>query len=292
MSQLSRFRDLLSQIEQEYISLLQDSSGVNNEVIDQSYSNMGDFESDGANALVPYEMPSDIGLDDVVPKEIELDRGVEEVAPMDIAFYKGLEDTIPNGIHNVTEQQNGDQENTSAPEVQQLGSARGSMLYSLVDVGDAEVCGFAEGLSRKTSLHSAHSIRTSSSDATTFVFPNWWNPDVEDLKRLSSARSSNAVLSFVHDQEEVHRVFSPLSFPKLHWDFLGSVLLLYVAWAMPFQIVFGTATNIPLWMNIVDVAITTFFSLDVILNFNTGFVDQGRVIRNRRKIILRYSKGC
>eukprot|EP00929_Paragymnodinium_shiwhaense_P111303 TRINITY_DN7910_c0_g1_i2.p1 TRINITY_DN7910_c0_g1~~TRINITY_DN7910_c0_g1_i2.p1 ORF type:complete len:1061 (+),score=211.59 TRINITY_DN7910_c0_g1_i2:71-3184(+) len=86
-------------------------------------------------------------------------------------------------------------------------------------------------------------------------------------------------------------VLSPVRPFRLWWDILVVCLMLYQLWAVPFTAFYmkdGEALNV---FKTIDNVIMIFFIVDIILNFNTGYIQDGVVVMTRDKIILSYLKG-
>jgi len=86
-------------------------------------------------------------------------------------------------------------------------------------------------------------------------------------------------------------VFHPYKSVRLRWDIAITVVMLYVLVDIPIQICFDL--NLPInhpW-SLVEFAVDIFFMVDVILNFNTGFIEEEKFISSRTEIAKRYVSG-
>lgn len=86
-------------------------------------------------------------------------------------------------------------------------------------------------------------------------------------------------------------VFAPNSTLKKYWDYLLFVMLLYISYAVPYKIAFfETDEKWPFEaLEWIDVICDYCFALDLLVNFNTGYVDGTQVIvTNRYKIAKQY----
>jgi len=86
-------------------------------------------------------------------------------------------------------------------------------------------------------------------------------------------------------------VFHPFEPIRLKWDIAITIVMVYVIADIPIQICFdlNLPTNSP-W-SWVEFAVNMFFMVDIIFNFNTGFVEEERFIVSRRQIAKRYAAG-
>lgn len=84
-------------------------------------------------------------------------------------------------------------------------------------------------------------------------------------------------------------VVSPADPGRLIWDLVCFVLILYEVWAFPFETLFVKDDH-PGFMAAYW-AITAFFCVDIVLNFNTGYIDKGRFTKDRCKIARHYLRG-
>ena len=75
---------------------------------------------------------------------------------------------------------------------------------------------------------------------------------------------------------------------RLFFDLLGLVLIIVEVITIPLLISFPELdTSDAEWMK---TSITLYFSIDMILNFNTGFYERGDLVTKRKKIALHYLK--
>jgi len=85
-------------------------------------------------------------------------------------------------------------------------------------------------------------------------------------------------------------VFHPYSTWRLRWDFSIVVVMTYILVNIPLQICFQI--NLPPdhpW-SFVDLGVNVFFMIDILVNFNTAFFQQSKLITSRREIAKNYTK--
>lgn len=76
---------------------------------------------------------------------------------------------------------------------------------------------------------------------------------------------------------------------KVYWDLSVLVVTVGAAIIIPVSVVFGTTGKfLPILATIIS---TSVFIADIVINFNTSFHFQGKVIQNRRAIARRYLRG-
>ncbi|KAK3269774.1 hypothetical protein CYMTET_21796 [Cymbomonas tetramitiformis] len=86
-------------------------------------------------------------------------------------------------------------------------------------------------------------------------------------------------------------VFQPSSTAKKYWDYLLFILLLYISYAVPYKIAFfETDEKWPIEaLEWADVICDYCFALDLLINFNTAYIDNTQtVVTNRYKIAQQY----
>lgn len=102
--------------------------------------------------------------------------------------------------------------------------------------------------------------------------------------RLSSGTTDNgeSVPGFIC-------LLSPAGRCRVAWDCLFVLCLLYEMWSTPFEIFFIPDDNdLPEWFRVVSIVSIIIFCIDIVLNFCTGYVSNGLIIMERRKIIVNY----
>lgn len=86
-------------------------------------------------------------------------------------------------------------------------------------------------------------------------------------------------------------IFHPLEPIRLQWDGFMTLVMIYVVIELPIIICFdiNVPPNSP-W-SIVDLVVDFIFFVDIIFNFNTGFLRDSQFIKSRRQIAKRYLRG-
>ncbi|GLI60371.1 hypothetical protein VaNZ11_002496, partial [Volvox africanus] len=83
----------------------------------------------------------------------------------------------------------------------------------------------------------------------------------------------------------------PASLPRMTWDIVMLVVVLYVAVVTPLKISFPEATHL-LILHVVDLVATACLSVDVIVNLRTAYISPiGELVRDSRLIASRYIRG-
>ena len=83
-------------------------------------------------------------------------------------------------------------------------------------------------------------------------------------------------------------VLSPDSRLSTTWELIVVLPLLYTATVMPFQVFFLVDDDSPEWA-VVDVIVSLFFLIDMIVAFNLGYYDRNDdIVLDRCKIASRY----
>ena len=79
---------------------------------------------------------------------------------------------------------------------------------------------------------------------------------------------------------------------KLHvrarWDAVVVFSILYTSVVLPLRITFGNAENLADPLSIIDFLIDALFMVDIYLNFNTGFDDDGTVVMDAQIVRFHY----
>lgn len=76
---------------------------------------------------------------------------------------------------------------------------------------------------------------------------------------------------------------------KVLWNFIGVIFILYQAIVIPFVIALDLVKNPTLVL--LEIIQDCFFVVDLIINFNTAYVQEGELVVDRKKIALKYLKG-
>eukprot|EP00854_Cymbomonas_tetramitiformis_P010161 gene10161-12023_t len=114
------------------------------------------------------------------------------------------------------------------------------------------------------------------------------NDAKEEEKRISLRKS---LMSVFEGGERRKVVFQPSSTAKKYWDYLLFILLLYISYAVPYKIAFfETDEKWPIEaLEWADVICDYCFALDLLINFNTAYIDNTQtVVTNRYKIAQQY----
>ena len=78
------------------------------------------------------------------------------------------------------------------------------------------------------------------------------------------------------------------SFSRL-WNSLISIILIYVTFALSFELAFIEETNLFFQLN--EYITSAIFILDIFYNFNAAFINQhGNIVVSRKEIVIRYMK--
>jgi len=84
-------------------------------------------------------------------------------------------------------------------------------------------------------------------------------------------------------------IFHPAEPIRLRWDLLMTLIMLYVLIDLPVKLCFEIEINST--NSLIELVIDAFFFVDIIFNFNTGFITEARFITSRLEISKRYLKG-
>ena len=74
---------------------------------------------------------------------------------------------------------------------------------------------------------------------------------------------------------------------RMYWDFLCMVAIIIVIFLLPFDIAFNLQSD---FLNDFNYFTVALFSLDMLINFNTAFIDKGEIIDDRKIIAKDYFK--
>ena len=86
-------------------------------------------------------------------------------------------------------------------------------------------------------------------------------------------------------------VLDPNSPHRFTWDASCMVLILFIAFELPIRLAFSFDYDTPPGWLIYDYCVLLVFFIDMMLNFRTGYVLEGEVIMNPRKIVWHYLRG-
>ncbi|CAD8078547.1 unnamed protein product [Paramecium primaurelia] len=81
-------------------------------------------------------------------------------------------------------------------------------------------------------------------------------------------------------------VFNPASKVMLIWEFFRAIQLTILLWWLPFKIAFNPSSSKNI--NAFESALTYIFAADLVIKFNRGIFDQGKLIKNRINILKHY----
>jgi voltage-gated potassium channel Kch len=98
------------------------------------------------------------------------------------------------------------------------------------------------------------------------------------------------IAASVSDDQEASwiPVLHPTGWPRQVWDFLMSAILLFLAVFAPYAISFDIVSQPWEPLFIIELAVDVVLILDVLLNFQTGFVNQGKLEMSTRAISHKY----
>ncbi|KAJ8612452.1 hypothetical protein CTAYLR_006596 [Chrysophaeum taylorii] len=87
-------------------------------------------------------------------------------------------------------------------------------------------------------------------------------------------------------REQLTLVLHPAGLKRLVWDIHLLVFVVYIAFAFPFYLSFGVESTRA--MVLCDYIIDIAFGIDIMLNFNTGYIKHDVLVMNRRLIARNY----
>lgn len=82
-----------------------------------------------------------------------------------------------------------------------------------------------------------------------------------------------------HGSDTTHRLRPCPAARRARWDLLIVLAIFYSCGVLPLRAAFGDNTVGPFFM--FDMALTVMFAVDILLNFNTGFDDDGIVVMEK-----------
>ena len=83
-------------------------------------------------------------------------------------------------------------------------------------------------------------------------------------------------------------IMYPTSGRRFAWDGMSLALILFIAVELPFRLAFLFEQDTPVGWLIYDWFVLFAFAMDIVLNFRTGYVKDGLVVMDPRKIAHRY----
>ncbi|CAK83545.1 unnamed protein product (macronuclear) [Paramecium tetraurelia] len=128
-----------------------------------------------------------------------------------------------------------------------------------------------------------------------YIFPRIHGDQIRDNMREALNKKKNwKKMKQIQSSEDGSKiqiqrklpVFNPASKVMLIWEFFRAIQLTILLWWLPFKIAFNPSSS----KNIDDFesALTYIFAADLIIKFNRGIFDQGKLIKNRINILKHY----
>ena len=113
------------------------------------------------------------------------------------------------------------------------------------------------------------------------------NLSAKDLTKLASLKSFK---SFKGKKGLKRKVvwLNPKGAVRARWDAVVVTCILYNSIVLPLRITFGSADDLADPLSIIDFFIDTLFIVDIFLNFNTGFDDDGTVVMDAQIVRFHY----
>jgi hypothetical protein len=84
-------------------------------------------------------------------------------------------------------------------------------------------------------------------------------------------------------------MISPLNPWRRNWDMLIGILVLWIAWIVPY--INGFFVNEPYEVHLFNSLLAFFFGIEIILNFFTAYVDNGKLVRHFVSMIVEWHCG-
>lgn len=129
-------------------------------------------------------------------------------------------------------------------------------------------------------------------------FPRWFDPGDRVQNELhpssvweDSFTKKDLVAAAPQGQEShSYCILAPVCKKRLAWDSFAFFALLIEFWMTPFDLIYLETSGTPGLLEAASHVITIFFTIDLILNFNTGFIYGDRTVMHRPSIIKNYVK--
>jgi len=86
-------------------------------------------------------------------------------------------------------------------------------------------------------------------------------------------------------------VLHPYGKIRLKWDIAITAVMIYMIFDIPIQICFNLDVPKQNPWSLVDLGVDVFFMIDILMNFNTGYIQEEKLVSSRREILKRYLKG-
>lgn len=135
--------------------------------------------------------------------------------------------------------------------------------------------------------------RSCKSSTNTAVLSRWFNPDTEESFADYNSIGRDPYMSQRVSEDKSQTdccILPPLSAFRLSWDSLAFLCILWELWMTPFEVVFLYEAGTPAGFNVVSLCITGFFTVDIFLNFVTGYIEGDKTIMQRKLIVKNYMK--
>jgi hypothetical protein len=84
------------------------------------------------------------------------------------------------------------------------------------------------------------------------------------------------------------RIIHPNTLFRRTWDVCTALFVLYLTWSVPFGVGF-TWYHTPTWVTYFQYLMDAWFAVDILLNFRTGYIKNGIIVMDGRKITRYHS---
>eukprot|EP00753_Platysulcus_tardus_P016787 PLAT6039.1.p1 GENE.PLAT6039.1~~PLAT6039.1.p1 ORF type:complete len:770 (+),score=330.40 PLAT6039.1:32-2341(+) len=116
----------------------------------------------------------------------------------------------------------------------------------------------------------------------------------EELRRTEAETAGQEIemLSLRDDHTPPHRfMLRPYSWTRDSWDVLIAISVVWLSWVLPYSFAFPTDILKQTWWKALAWTLEAMFWLDIIINFNTGYVEHGIIIMDPKKVRMHYLHG-
>jgi len=123
------------------------------------------------------------------------------------------------------------------------------------------------------------------------LFPPWFDPPPDEDHDADVCQDVSHDLGLHQSVDPLPMgcaVISPLGPRRLTWDFLGLLCLLLETWLVPFELIFLQETDTPWLIQALSYGVNVFFFIDLLLNFNTGYIRGDQIVMERKAICKEY----
>lgn len=103
-------------------------------------------------------------------------------------------------------------------------------------------------------------------------------------------KSNLEFIYFSVDYTNSYLIFKPTLLFFIIWDYISILLILYQCFMIPFRIFFIISSTNDTVLNIFEFTQDFFFLIDIIINFNLGYISKGVLVLNRKRIFFNYVK--